>query len=661
MITNNQRDLIRLHLASSLSEQSRFEEAANIQESIIKQNSSILSDPFLATSLLSDLGNSYRELGKIGDAYEKFKHALEFIPHIENESNRKEKEFHTLALLAQILFIQNNLEEAERILSRAESLIDVSGIDKINFYLRGTDLLFFYSLSARCYFNAKMFEKAIVYLKKTREQLYNQLELGSLNLNVWESMLSTWSYIDGRSIEIILTDKSNKPNKESIEEALIIGEAAKGRMLSKIMSALSPTETETRYKLSLDNNRQALNIVKDWIAKHPGRQVVSLFADENGLAVFSIRGNGSTSGQWIKEVGYQQFLIDNYEPWDFIMSGSMFDPKLRNVAGALTEFLLDKVGEWFWRSNPDLAKGGEDLIIIPHRLFRNLPLSYSKLPGGERLSECFERITTFTSLYDFSVSLQRSKRYLPSISRSSLVDPDGSLPFARLEGLLAAGINNTKIGSDVTVNAIQDLLSKQGIILLSSHGNFDIYDAWQSSINTADGKIELSKLLLDHIKIAADLVVLGVCEVGRSRRSYSDEPIGFPGVLIQAGVPAVVAPMWKVDDFSSLLFVTTFFQYVSEGIHLASALQKSALWLRQLDASNALKVITRLEDQMENINKSVDISNTLNYLKNRLEDMKQWLQTEPPSSFPFRSPLDWASFQITGFVPIKTVAAGGQK
>jgi CHAT domain-containing protein len=82
--------------------------------------------------------------------------------------------------------------------------------------------------------------------------------------------------------------------------------------------------------------------------------------------------------------------------------------------------------------------------------------------------------------------------------------------------------------------------------LLSSHGIFNIKNAWESSIKTADGRVELSKLLLDHSKIAADLVVL--------------------------------APMWMVDDYSSHLFLTAFFQFISEGIHPASALQKTSVW-----------------------------------------------------------------------------------
>jgi CHAT domain-containing protein len=48
--------------------------------------------------------------------------------------------------------------------------------------------------------------------------------------------------------------------------------------------------------------------------------------------------------------------------------------------------------------------------------------------------------------------------------------------------------------------------------------------------------------------------------------------------------------MWMADDFSSHLFLTTFFQFMSEGVHPSSALQKTAVWLREIKASDVLQM-----------------------------------------------------------------------
>ena len=243
-------------------------------------------------------------------------------------------------------------------------------------------------------------------------------------------------------------------------------------------------------------------------------------------------------------------MSEVYEPWKFLVDASAADAKWWRAAGAFTGLVLAKVGEWLWRACPELADGGDELVLVPHRLFRSLPLSHCQLPGGARLSDGFGRVFISPSLYDFSLSLGQAQESGPSKSiATALVDPDGSLPFARVEGLRAAGADSTRMGSEVTVAAIREALSKSGLVLISCHGDFDESNPWQSTIAAADGAFRLHELLDPACNTAADLVVLGACEAARTRRSQSDEPLGFPGMLVEGGVKAVLAPLWKVDDF----------------------------------------------------------------------------------------------------------------
>jgi tetratricopeptide (TPR) repeat protein len=79
------RDRARAQLASTLLEQSRAKEAADIQEALIKENSPILSDSNYAASLWNNLGNSYRVLGKLDDARNAFERALQFNSDMNND------------------------------------------------------------------------------------------------------------------------------------------------------------------------------------------------------------------------------------------------------------------------------------------------------------------------------------------------------------------------------------------------------------------------------------------------------------------------------------------------------------------------------------------------------------------------------------------------
>jgi hypothetical protein len=71
------------------------------------------------------------------------------------------------------------------------------------------------------------------------------------------------------------------------------------------------------------------------------------------------------------------------------------------------------------------------------------------------------------------------------------------------------------------------------------------------------------------------------------------------------------------------------------------------MWLRELKPSKMLEAIAKLEDKIVGI--SNRMSNNLDCVKDYLNYTK-WLQTEPNDSCPFKSSLDWAAFQITGFI-----------
>jgi hypothetical protein len=47
------------------------------------------------------------------------------------------------------------------------------------------------------------------------------------------------------------------------------------------------------------------------------------------------------------------------------------------------------------------------------------------------------------------------------------------------------------------------------------------------------------------------------CEGGRASNTATDEPDGFAPILFMRGLGAGVAPLWRVDDRSSYLFITS--------------------------------------------------------------------------------------------------------
>jgi len=231
----------------------------------------------------------------------------------------------------------------------------------------------------------------------------------------------------------------------------------------------------------------------------------------------------------------------------------------------------------------------------------------------------------------------------------ALVDPDHSLPFARLEALTLDDDFQIIMGKDVTGDALREAFfhGEFNTIHLSCHGNFNENNAWLSWLDAYDGEVKLGDLLLEPFP-RADLVVLGACEAGKSQRSPSDEPIGFTELLIQAGVGAVVSPVWKVDDFTTLLFIIKFYQGRQDGI--AESVASTALWLREITANDARAWVRQLRSDLDKRLKEL-LEEDVAIINNRLDDALQWLDELPPKERPFSRPLDWAGFQMTGLYP----------
>ena len=644
-LSHEQKYLTKIVLASSLSEQGKAKEAAEIQESLISQGGNFLSDPIVSGGLWLNLGNSRKEINDFSGAQEAFETALNMSSKIENAGTKQQMQSQLYALIGEILFLQDKPEQGLKELEKAESMLPE--IDP-----GGTHNLYFYSLAHRCFLRTKMYDLAITYCEKAKQNLHRQLSHGPA-IDVWESMLTTWNQLDAHLVELNLM----KGDDDSIKNALVAAEAAKGRLLSWIYRWKEQEAPE--WALSNVRTSDALKKVRTWVANGKNKFVLSLFAHKNGLAVIVLGKGGSISGKWIKEISYDTFLKDHFEPWEKKVGYAMSydDPQSWKEANDKTEYFLDRIGEWFVNVCPLLAEGGDDLVLIPHRLFRCLPLMHCKLPNGKRLSECFKRITISPTIYDFSISLENIISIpLNKFSRTALCDSDPSrpIPCARLDGLLTTVTDNVMCGPTVTIRTIQHAFFESYVVLLSCHGSFNETNPWESAIQGADGELKLLELVGQSNKIRSKMVVMGVCEAAKIRHSLSDEPLGFSGILVQNGVGAVLAPLWEVEDFPTSLFISKFFELVDNGFHLSNAVQETAKWFRELTVQEVLLLINKFIIQINNLTK-MDEKETFGKILEPLEEMRHSFQNKDKDFQPFNSCLHWAAFQLVGTPNLNTL------
>ena len=337
-------------------------------------------------------------------------------------------------------------------------------------------------------------------------------------------------------------------------------------------------------------------------------------------------------------------MSDAFEPWDEAMRRSGRDQFMRDQAQAMTDFWLDRIGCWLYRVVPALEEGGNVLVISPHRLFRSLPLSHARLPSGRLLSELFDAVYVVPNLFWFAQRLGKpeGKDFDPRIA---VVNPTADLPFAELEAGLCFDSSLVVKRQQVTSSRLQEAVKSAGLLLLSCHGEFDGRDGWDSSLFLADGRLALLEFVSALHEAPVHLLVLGACEAGRHRRALSDEPVGFAGLALMYGASYVLAPLWKVDDLAASLYLTRFFALLDEGILPGLAAKAAAVALRDLNTYDARRVLSEWKSKppARGLEASID-----RYL--------DWLEDLPWNERPFRSPRDWAAFQLTGFIE-----TGGKK
>ncbi|MEA5504702.1 CHAT domain-containing protein [Halotia wernerae UHCC 0503] len=156
-----------------------------------------------------------------------------------------------------------------------------------------------------------------------------------------------------------------------------------------------------------------------------------------------------------------------------------------------------------------------------------------------------------------------------------------NLKWAEKEAKEIASLFETQAitGDEATESAIVQQMTKARIIHLATHGIFDDFRGLGSAIalapsNQNDGLLTAEEIF--NLKLNADLVVLSACDTGRGRIT-GDGVIGLSRSFISAGVPSVIVSLWAVDDSSTSILMTEFYQNLQQNLDKAIALRKAIL------------------------------------------------------------------------------------
>jgi len=146
------------------------------------------------------------------------------------------------------------------------------------------------------------------------------------------------------------------------------------------------------------------------------------------------------------------------------------------------------------------------------------------------------------------------------------------------------------VGTQATESSFKRLAGQYDVIHLATHGYFNKLNPLLSGVmlepdGQEDGRMEVHEIL--DLKLNANLVTLSACDTGLGRFSGGEGHLGFSQALFLAGARSLVLSLWEVDDVSTALLMTRFYenllgQGAAQPMTKAEALAEAKRWLRGL-------------------------------------------------------------------------------
>ncbi len=142
------------------------------------------------------------------------------------------------------------------------------------------------------------------------------------------------------------------------------------------------------------------------------------------------------------------------------------------------------------------------------------------------------------------------------------------------------------------------------------------------------------------------LVTLSACEIAAGSVSGSEDFVGLSAGLLYAGTSSVVSSLWKVNDVSTLLLTSKFYQNLGNFPRLqvgdvARSLADAQRWLRDLTGEELEVLLADLQPQISQMFDRLSQSSRL-----IAEASLQQIRNRKP--YPFANPYHWAAFTAAG-------------
>jgi CHAT domain-containing protein len=240
-----------------------------------------------------------------------------------------------------------------------------------------------------------------------------------------------------------------------------------------------------------------------------------------------------------------------------------------------------------------LPVGGR-LVIVPDECLYFIPFSLLRHPVSGRylIEEAILSYAPSAALYLQALDLERQKSEPPNsvlVLANPELDPAAFPSLRPLPGAVTEAANIAALypvadvlsGRAATRAAFLASAPQYEIVHIAAHAlpNFEypLLSVLPLAPSAGEGNAlyahEIEHLDLHHTR----LVVLGACSTALGRLSPSEGVFSFARSFLVAGVPAVIASLWSIDDRATESLLSEFHRRLRSGEDMAAALREAQL------------------------------------------------------------------------------------
>lgn len=222
-----------------------------------------------------------------------------------------------------------------------------------------------------------------------------------------------------------------------------------------------------------------------------------------------------------------------------------------------------------WAPLAGALQGASRVVVVPHGPLHYLP--FAALHDGQ--AWLVERHALSQSP---GVAWAVEALAAPSTApRRALALGFGGEGLAHVEAearAVAACFDDARLllGASATQAALREAAAGADVLHLACHAHFRADNPMFSALELADGPLALHAT--PSLGLQAQLVTLSACETGVSRLAPGNEAIGLVRGFLLAGVRAVLASAWAVDDAATAELMGEFYRRLRGGEAAAVAL-----------------------------------------------------------------------------------------